>query len=297
MNTRNHNIKPIELVRFAKGIVRPLIPNSVRRWASLYRYWLRFGLKEEKNLELKDKHLGHRAFIIGNGPSILKQDLTQISGEVTFVLNSFFHHPQYEQINPTYLCNCDPDTNDIRYRQKWYELQKYKTKNTIKLFSKSSEVIDKSNGFFEDHSVYYLHTSVPFLPPLSSLNYCPSDLTKPLSGHGLTFIDIALLSAYYMGIKEVYLLGMDGGSINSLEDYMNYNFYGPDPLYSLEEYIAFYDAYFVDERFQISRQGLYEKSISCIERTFSKTDVKVFNATLQGDDIGFERIKFEDIFK
>ena len=295
MNAINQNTNFIKCAKFTIRILKAIVPKPVRKLISLYRYWLKNGLKEKRNLELKDKHLGRRAFIIGNGLSVLKQDLTQLSSEVTFVLNSFFHHPQYEQINPTYLCNCDPDTNDIRYRKKWYELQKDKTKKTIKLFSKSSEAVDRDNGFFKDHSVYYLHTSVPFLPSLSNLSYCPTDLTQPLSGHGLVFLDVAILSAYYMGIKEIYLLGMDGGSINSLEDYVNYNFYGHDPLHSIEEYVAFYNSYFVDDSFQSSRQGLYERSIDCIERTFSRSKVKIFNATLQGDDIGFKRIKFEDV--
>lgn len=294
MNNSNQYISNC-LMQFARTTGKTIVPTVVRRLISRYVYWQKFGLEESKNLELKNKHLGSRAFIIGNGPSILKQDLSQLSEEVTFVLNSFFHHPQYEQINPTYLCNCDPGTNNIGYRKKWHELQKGKTQKTIKLFSKSAERIDQENSLFQDHVVYYLHTSVPFMPPLSELKYCYTDLTKPLSGHGLVFIDIAMLSAFYMGIKEIYFLGMDGGIINSLEDYMSYNFYGPDPIYSLEEYIADYNTYFVDKSFQSSRVGLYEKSIACIIRTFARSDVRILNATLQGDDLGFERIKLEEI--
>jgi hypothetical protein len=187
--------------------------------------------------------------------------------------------------------------NDISLRKVWFDLQNEKTRKTIKLFPKLTEKIDRENNLFQDHSVYYLHVSVPFMAPLSSLKYCATDLTQPLSSHGLVFIDVAMLSAYYMGIKEIYLLGMDGGKINSLEDYMNYNFYGPDPLFSLEEYTNSYNHYFVDKNFETSRIGLYEKSVDCISRTFAENGIKVFNATLNGDEIGFERIKFEHIFK
>ncbi|MFN5391624.1 MAG: hypothetical protein ACK5CM_21135 [Pseudanabaena sp.] len=190
------------IVKSVKDVCRSIAPKPFRRLVNRYFYWKKFGLEEIKNLELKDKHIGKRAFIIGNGPSILKQDLTRLSNEVTFVLNSFFHHPQYEQINPTYLCNCDPVSHDINFRKNWYELQKEKTKNTIKLFSKSAQLVDRENKLFQEHLVYYLHTPVPFLKPLSSLKYCPTDLSKPLSNHGLVFIDIALLSAFYMGIRS-----------------------------------------------------------------------------------------------
>jgi len=227
-------------------------------------YYQRYGAREKKNAELYNRHLGKRAFIIGNGPSILKQNLVKLSDEVTFVFNSFFLHKDYDRINPTYLCSCDPGLNEPNYRKQWYFLQKEKTKPTIKLFSKYAEPIDKQESLFKDHQVYYLHTPTPFSPALSSLNSCSVDLTKPLCAHGLVFIDIALLSAYYMGIKEIYLLGMDGGTVNSLDDYVNYNFYGKDPLISLEEYQSQYDKYFVDPDFHASRKGLYEKSINCI---------------------------------
>lgn len=297
MNSRSKEKDAINFIKSIKGIFKSITPKSLRRIVNRYLYWQKFGLEENKNLELKDKHLGSRAFIIGNGPSILKQDLTRLSNEVTFVLNSFFHHPQYDQINPTYLCSCDSGMYDIGYRKAWFDLQNEKTKKTIKLFPKLTEKIDRENNLFQDHSVYYLHVSVPFMAPLSSIKYCATDLTQPLSSHGLVFIDVAMLSAYYMGIKEIYLLGMDGGEINSLEDYINYNFYGSDPLVSLEEYTDSYNKYFVDRTFQTSRIGLYEKSVDCISRTFAKNGIKIFNATLNGDEIGFERIKFEHIFK
>lgn len=295
------------MFKFVKDFLKVVMPKPVRRLLLFCIHWSKFGLEERKNLELKNKHLGSRAFIIGNGPSILKQDLTRLSGEVTFVLNSFFHHPQYEQINPTYLCSCDPLLNDVEHRNKWYAFQKEKTKKTIKLFSKYSEATDKKNNLFQDHSVYYLHTPVPFLPLISNLEYCPTDLTKPLSNYGMAFIDIAILSAYYMGIKEIYLLGMDGGVVNSLEDYMNYNFYGPDPLISLERYVDNYNKFYVDKIHQNSYQGLYPKCIACITRTFSRNGVKIFNATVESDaakegrfelqrgELGFERVKLEEI--
>lgn len=298
MSNINRKLNINTLLKSAKYKAKAILPKQVLRLVQRYLYWRKFRLKEElKNLELKEKHSGSRAFIIGNGPSILKQDLTLLSNEITFVLNSFFHHDQYEQINPTYLCSCDPSLNDAVHRKAWYELQKEKTKQTIKLFSKQAEIVDLECNLFQDHLVYYIHTPAYFVPPLYSLEHCPTDLTKPLASHGLVFIDIAMLAACYMGIKEIYLLGMDGGEIKSLDDYINYNFYGADPLFSLEQYEDSYETFFVDKQFQSSREGLYEKSIACISKTFEKNNIKIFNATLQGFEMGFKRIKFEDIFK
>jgi hypothetical protein len=250
---------------------------------------------EARNIELKNKHLNQRAFLIGNGPSILKQNLKKLNKEITFVFNSFFLHEEYEEINPTYLCSCDPSLEASDFRKQWYLLQQEKTQPTIKLFSKRVETIDKQEHLFQDHQVYYLHTPNSFSPALSTLESCSIDLTKPLSGHGLVFIDVALMSAYYMGIKEIYLLGMDGGKITSLDDYLNYNFYGKHPLVSMEEYEFNYHKYHVNPNFHKSRKGLYEKSVGCIKRTFEEKGISIFNATLNGYDTGFPRVDFEDI--
>jgi hypothetical protein len=62
----------------------------------------------ERNKELKNKHLGQRCFIVGNGPSIKQQDLTLLANEWTFCVNHFYRHPQIEDIKPKYYTIIDP---------------------------------------------------------------------------------------------------------------------------------------------------------------------------------------------
>ncbi len=259
-----------------------------------------------KNAELKDIHRGRRAFIIGNGPSVLKQDLTKLNGEIIFVLNNFVRHPQFHQINPTYLCNSDTGgrfglfaANELNYLKEWDKL--YKQLNTFKtvlLFNKASEKIHKKYHLFQKHKIYYLRPSSLLLPPLWKLTYCPTDLTLPLSGHNRAFIDIALMAACYMGIKKIYLLGMDGQPIRSFKDYVNYNFYGKDPFVSMKEYKRLYQFHITSKIYKKSREGLYEKSIACVKRTFAKKGVKIYNATdNRGSLTGFRHVNFEDIIK
>ncbi len=251
---------------------------------------------EPKNKELKNIHLGKRAFIIGNGPSILKQDLTLLKNEVTFVLNDFFLHPQLHEINPTYLCSCDPFLIVPKRRLRWYRLhEKYDTTKITMLFKKSAEKIDKKYGLFKKHKVYYLRAASMLLPPLSSIKYCPTDITMPLSGHFLVMIDIALMSAYYMGIKEVYLLGFDGQLIKSFKDYLYYDFYGKHPLMTVEESRRDYKFY-LSGAYKRSRTNLHDQTIACIKRTFAKRGMKIYNATYnKGNFIGFDYINYEDI--
>jgi hypothetical protein len=252
---------------------------------------------ESKNAELKNIHQGRRAFIIGNGPSILKQDLTKLNGEITFVLNNFFLHPQYHQINPTYLCSADPGMKDRNYRQSWYRLhQKIDTRKTVKLFCKSAEKVDSKYHLFTDHKVYYIRSTSMLMPPLSEMNYCPTDLTMPLSGHNLIFVDIALLAACYMGIKKIYLLGFDGQPINSFKEYLHYNFYGKDPTYTMKQYKKDYRFHVLSRSYKKSRQGLYERSAACIKRTFLRQGINIYNATYnRGSLTGFDYVQFEEL--
>jgi hypothetical protein len=46
-----------------------------------------------QNEKLRNCHRGQRCFVIGNGPSLTKQDLAPLDGEITFVMNAFWKHP------------------------------------------------------------------------------------------------------------------------------------------------------------------------------------------------------------
>ena len=60
------------------------------------------------NEKLRRRHAGQRCFVIGNGPSLNRQDLAPLRNEVTFVMNAFWKHPILETgWQPTYFCFAD----------------------------------------------------------------------------------------------------------------------------------------------------------------------------------------------
>ncbi len=69
---------------------------NTRRMLQQYRAVL------DANPPLDGIHAGKKAFVIGNGPSIGKQDLTLARGHVVFVMNEFHKHQDYARIRPTY---------------------------------------------------------------------------------------------------------------------------------------------------------------------------------------------------
>lgn len=75
--------------------------------ASFFDYWLNRKFVAP-NKQLEDIHLNRRAFVIGNGPSLAHQDLSLLSGEITFVVNGFWMHSDIATLQPTYYVLLDP---------------------------------------------------------------------------------------------------------------------------------------------------------------------------------------------
>ena len=57
---------------------------------------------ESRLLSYKNKHVGERAFIIGNGPSLNKLDLTLLKDDYTFGVNGIFLNREKMGYDPTY---------------------------------------------------------------------------------------------------------------------------------------------------------------------------------------------------
>ena len=75
------------------------------RIGKIYRLYREFYHNKEilkNNRDLANIKACKTCFIIGNGPSIKNQDLVSLADKDTFVMNSFWRHPQYKLINPKY---------------------------------------------------------------------------------------------------------------------------------------------------------------------------------------------------
>ena len=255
---------------------------------------------EPRNAALEAIHAGRRAFVIGHGRSILEQDLTLLRDELVFCVNSFFYHRQFHEIAPDYLAQGDPALSGAERRRGWFEMQeKIGTREVVKLFNVRARRVDRRHGFFEDHTTYYVHAASPIVPPLWEQHTFPVDLTRPLANFGIVAWDIAIPAALYMGVKEIVLIGFDGGEVRSLEDYMNLNFYGPDPLVPRERYEANFERFWGSPRarHEEERAAIWKRSLPVIERTMAEHDAKIVNATPVGKVFdGIPRVSYEHLF-
>lgn len=166
---------------------------------------LKFQLK--KNKKFKNIHEGKRCFIIGNGPSVKNMDFKLLENEIVFTVNQMSRVKGFEKLKTNYHLWGDdlyfsPTDND-----EMVEIMKnIKTENS-------------------NPEVFYTYTAKPMIDNYNlqtclNINYFKQgtrlyegfneklDFTKVVPHCG-TIIQYAIILAYYMGIKEIYLLGCE----------------------------------------------------------------------------------------
>ena len=172
----------------------------------------------------KDKYKGKRCFIIATGPSTSKIDLTLLENEITIGVNDI----QKSNFIPNYIVVSDAETLE---REKAYIFSSNKkikhfifgespsnklgpgTINKIKhpYFSKICRIVYNkekkqewagSNMLSPHERNYEIDKERSFIDP---------KLESYSSYGGSVVQDLAIPTAVYLGFKEIYLIGVDGG--------------------------------------------------------------------------------------
>ena len=218
---------------------------------------------------LENKHKGERIFVIGTGPSLNKTSMHLIKNEVVFCVNSFLKGWEKFGILPNYYA-----LSDFRAFKTYYvDVIKLK----IPLFSFENKLKDWSADIL--NNVIVLKDTLPNKQVgMKTIEDFSKDLTVGSGGTGTVVIDIALQAAYYMGFKEVYLLGCDC-------DYTKEHHFHGEQMYDFDHLDL------VMERFSDMVFPAYEIS----KQVFEEDDRKIINCTVGGKLEIFERARLEDI--
>jgi len=153
-----------------------------------------FGSSSRRNqeniLKWKGIHSGKRCFIIANGPSILRTDLSLLNNEFTFGMNRIYLNFQNSAFRPTY----------------------YVTVNELILEQCADEITQLSMPKFLNwnrRAYFEAKPDIVFLKSKMVLeDFFQFDLTRPIV-FGATVTFVALQLAYYMGFQKVILVGLD----------------------------------------------------------------------------------------
>jgi hypothetical protein len=218
-----------------------------------------------------NKHKGQRCFIVANGPSLKKTDLTKLKDEVTIGMNRMYMNAGEMGFMPTYIVVQDIAIQLVQFRDDLDALDhlpKFFNWNARSLFTK------KDNLAFirSDYS-----------PQFST------DLTKTTwGGHSVTAVCMQL--AFYMGFDEVYLVGKDhnyeqtgtpGALVYSTGDEKNHfvqGYYKKGMAWRIPDYKGEELAY------RMARE------------TFEKHGRIVKDATIDGKLDVFEKVNYNSLF-
>ncbi|QYK03915.1 motility associated factor glycosyltransferase family protein [Shewanella zhangzhouensis] len=235
--------------------------------------------------KLKDKYKGERAFIVGNGPSLNKHDLSLLKNEYSFAVNGIFYKTETEGFRPTFyvvedrhvmLDNIDK-INEFEAQYKFFPVD-YRSKLKNK----------KNSWFFRMDKGYYHKTSPYFAIPRFS-----SDMNDKLyCGQSVTMINLQI--AYYLGFSEIYLIGMD----HSYQIPSDADVAGEEITSNSDDPNHFHPDYFgKGKKWHDPHLDRVERTYEYYRLVFESQNRKIYNATVGGQLEVFDRVDYKSLFK
>ncbi|WP_428738515.1 6-hydroxymethylpterin diphosphokinase MptE-like protein [Sulfurimonas sp.] len=154
---------------------------------------LYFGRNAKQLQKLHNLHKHERAFIIGNGPSLSISDLELLQNEITFAANKIYLAFEKTSWRPTYYFVED----DLVFQQNYEHLSQIKLKKFFPTYTKRYAPPIKD-------AIYYRLNFSPYKKNFPQFGNSPKNFYW-----GSTVIYSMIQMAIYMGIKQIYLLGID----------------------------------------------------------------------------------------
>lgn len=232
----------------------------------------------KKLKKLKGIHQGKRCFIVGNGPSLSANDLQILheNQEITFAFNRVYHIFDQTDWRPTYyisqdekmLAGCAAEVEKIPAQIKFIPAE-MKWYNDIHI-----------NGILPFHIV---NKEVDGVPAFSE------DIAKGIC-NSKTVVFSAIQIAVYMGIKEIYLIGVDHHfhtSVNNKGEIV------VDP--TAKDY--FCEGYNVDkEQLYVPNTDLSTLTFVAAKKYADENGIHIYNATRGGKLEVYPRAAFDELF-
>ena len=223
----------------------------------------------------KNKHQGQDCFIMGNGPSLNKMDLTLLNDYHTFGMNKIFLIFKRVELELSYLVS----VNDLVIEQSKEEFEKMNCPVFLS-YSKSQNVIDK-----KDH-IHRLYTQ--FSKAGMSWLFTPN-MEEPIF-EGCTVTFVALQLAYYMGFERVFLVGVDHNFKQTGKPHEKQTMTEDDANH-------FDPNYFKGNAWHLADLRGSEVSYHLADYAYQSTGRKIYDATVEGKLDIYEKISYEDAIR
>lgn len=218
----------------------------------------------------KNRHLGERCVIVCNGPSLNKMDLSFLKNEICFGLNKIYLGFRTFNFYPKYYVA----VNEKVLRQSELEIKKL---TCVKFLSNRCADIFNSNPL--THIVNTLNPPARF----------SKDISQGLE-EGWTVTFAALQIAFYLGFKEVVIIGMDHNFTYNGKPNEESKMEGNDPNHFHKDYFA--------DGVKWDNPDLFnsEESYRIANEVFQGDGRNIIDATLNGRCNVFQKRSYKDIF-
>ena len=284
----NRNDQELFMLNLFKKIVRYVIAKICGIINNTFLFFLRFPLAlwdgisfklRKHNIshaydylkQYKDCHAGERAFFVGTGPSLTIQDVESLKGELVFGVNSLIDSADQLSFPITYYCLADTRAVDLFYEK----VAKSGVKNIFVGSGrlKRKEVISSNTMIFPDTRRFLLLRNL--FPGERKIKV--SDDISNIVYDGGTVIFCAMQIAAYMGIREMYLLGVD---CNYAKGIKNFNEFRSNTEIQNGG----------NERTQLG-------AFFAFKEYADRHGIKVYNSTRGGMLEAFPRVNLEDVLR
>jgi hypothetical protein len=238
-------------------------------WPSAaFHPWRRDSMKHLSTL--KDKHLGERCFIIGNGPSIKQTDLTRLKGEFTIGQNRIY----------------------LAFEEMGFPVSYYLSVNDLVVEQCAAEILALHMPRFvswrarrwlqPQENLFFIHTTY------TGQKFATDIRERVWEGGTVTYTSLQV--AYFLGFSQVILIGVDHNYVTQGKPNETVVSQGDDPNH-------FHPGYFGKGfRWQLPDLVQWEDAYRLARRTYESSGRQVLDATIGGKLTVFPKVDYDSLF-
>lgn len=237
------------------------------KWNTTTEYFFWKWFHAGKLKKFKGIHKGKDCFIIGNGPSLNKMDLSPLKNYHTFGLNKIYLIFEKYDLGLSYLVS----VNEHVIEQSKKEYENFGCPVFLS-YPHARGVIDERPHIYR---LYDLNTWSFY-----------DDISQPICG-GYTVTYVAMQIAYYMGFRRVFLIGVD----HSFKQTLNKE--NQVEVLEGDDENHFHPDYFKGQKWHLADVYGNEVSYHLANYFYLRDNREIYDATVGGKLDVFPKISFE----
>jgi len=235
----------------------------------VWRFSVEGRQSRERLRSLKDQHLGERCFIIGNGPSLKRTNLSLLKHEYTFGLNRIYL--LFDELGSATTYHVT--VNRLVIEQCASEIARLPGPKFLAWHSR--DLIDLTNDM-----MFVISRDAPMFH---------TDVTQGV-WEGSTVTYVAMQIAYYLGFQKIILVGVDHSFNTKGAPHLMVESQGDDRNHFSPDYFG------KGFRWQLPDLRTSELAYRLARQQFERSGRHIVDATVGGKLTVFPKVPFESCF-